>query len=150
MVVMSDLTQNILVQMGWPHAMATGLTTLATVKPGMVVTNTDEATADSSLVRPFDAGDEVPYGIAGRNPEHDIDTVYPIGSVFPIYLLGGGHVVWCFLADSQAIVKGVQLEAVATGDVKISIEANKIENVGVAYGFAADAAQDEFIQVLLT
>lgn len=147
---LSAKAQNVMVHMGWPHCIKAGMDGTGEVTPGAVVTETG-LTADTNLCQFPDGANDVPWGIAGRNPEHDIDTAYAQYDEFPVYLVGGGHVVWGRCDDSQTILKGTQLDAGAAGDgrVVVSTEANVIEAVGLAYSYVASVAAELPIMILL-
>ncbi len=149
-VAISTKGQNIMVHMGWPHAVRTGQDGTGEVVPGMTLTETG-LTANTNLCQIPDAASDVIWGIAGRNPEHDIDTAYAQYDEFPVYIRGGGHVVWGLLDNEETILKGTQLDATVAGEgtVVVSTEANVFEEVGYTYSYVVSVDQLEPIMIFL-
>ena len=73
------------------------------VKPGHIVTRTGE-TADTRNVAWPDGADDLPLGVVGCAPGHDIDTAYSTGDMMPVYVVGGGAEVWVLVKTSAGVI----------------------------------------------
>ena len=150
---MSAKTQNILINTGFPWAFKTcRCTAAAEVYPGCAVTSTGE-TGDTYNVCLPDLADDIALGIALRNPEHDIDTVYAqTTDEFEVAFIGGGHLVWGRLEDSSVGKIGTKLEptVVTDGRVVSITEANVIEQLGIQFNETATIAAEQPVMMILT
>lgn len=63
------------------------------IKPGMVVTATGETIHTRDIDIPG-AADEVPFGIVGLNPDHEINDAYADNVAVPVYKVGSQAIVW--------------------------------------------------------
>ena len=151
-VELSAKTQKILANTGHSWAFHTGRDIAATpdVKPGCTVTSTGE-TADTYNVTNPDAANDIPAGVALRNPEHDIDTIYTQYDEFEIALIGGGHLVWGRLEDGSVGKFGTKLNTLAAsfGRVDNIAEANKIEHCAIQYLETATLAAEQPVLMIL-
>ena len=149
-IAMSDKTQLVLANVGFPWAFHTGRDSVGEVYPACAVTSTGE-TADTYNVCLTDAADDIAAGVALNNPEHDVDTVYAQWDEFEVALTGGGHLVWGRLQDSSVGKFGTKLECTVASDGRVVAitEANLIEAVGIQYIETATYAGEQPVLLIL-
>ncbi|MHA2243074.1 MAG: hypothetical protein ACXACE_15850 [Candidatus Thorarchaeota archaeon] len=148
---MSAKTQNILINTGFPWAFHTCRDAIGEIKPGGACT-AGALTADTYDVEYPDLADDIPCGIALRNPEHDIDTAYTQWDEFELAFIGGGHLVWGRLQDSSVGKFGTKLEITVAGDGRVvsMTEANVIEQIGIQFNETATIAAEQPVMLILT
>ena len=151
-IEISAKSQSILANVGFPWAFHTARDIAGTpdVKPGCMVTSTGE-TADTYNVTNPDGADDIMAGVALRNPEHDIDTVYTQYDEFELALVGGGHLVWGRLEDSSVGKFGTKLNGLAAslGRVDNITEAAVIEACAIQYIETATIAAEQPVLMIL-
>ena len=149
---MSAKTQKILANTGHSWAFHTGRDIAAApdVRPGCAVTSTGETAGTYNVTCP-DAADDIFAGVAMRNPEHDIDTIYTRYDEFEIALAGGGHLVWGRLEDGSVGKFGTKLNILAgsLGRVDNITEAAIIENAAIQYLETATLAAEQPVLMIL-
>lgn len=151
-IAISAKTQQILANTGFPWAFHTARDIAATpdVAPGCMCTSTGE-TADTYNVTCPDAADDIMAGVAMRNPEHDIDTIYTRYDEFELALVGGGHLVWGRLEDGSVGKFGTKLNGLAAslGRVDNITEAALIEQCAIQYIETATYAGEQPVLMIL-
>ena len=150
-IAQSAKTQKILANVGFPWAFHTARDAIGEIKPSHICTG-GALTADTYDVELPDAADDIPAGIALRNPEHDIDTAYTQWDEFELALVGGGHLVWATLHTNSVGKFGTKLEATVAGagSVVSMTEANVIEQCGITYLETATYANLQPTLMILT
>ncbi len=116
-------------------------TAAATVFPGAAVAVGTTQLKDCKL----GTANLIFLGIAGLNPNHDIDTAYATGTAIPVYTKDCGAIVWArFLKNVSAVANMplIQSGATVTGTVSPG-EGGTDEYAGVAYRDITVAAADE-------
>jgi len=122
------------------------------VKPGHIVTRTGE-TADTRNVAWPDGADDLPTGVVGCAPGHDIDTAYSTGDMMPLYPCGEGATVWVRVKTSAGAIYHGLLAAedsgTANGLAIIGTEGT-YENIGRFAMESPDVGAERWVMVRLS
>ncbi len=139
--LISQVSQMVLANVGFPWAFHTGRDAVGEIKPGMAVTST-ALTAHTYDCQLPDGADDIASGAALRNPEHDIDKAYTILDEFEVALTGGGHLVWGHLHDQTGNKFGSKLAITVAGAGTVTDinEANAIEHFAIKFSETASTA----------
>jgi len=139
--LISQVSQSVLANVGFPWAFHTGRDAVGEIKPGMAVTSI-ALTADTYDCELPDLANDIASGVALRNPEHDIDTAYSLNDEFEVALTGGGHLVWGHLHNSTGNKFGSKLAITVAGAGTVTdiTEANVIEQFAIKFNETASVA----------
>lgn len=148
--LISQVSQTILANVGFPWAFHTGRDAIGEIVPGMAVTSI-AMTADTYNCELPDLANDIAAGVACRNPEHDIDTAYTQWDEFEVALTGGGHLVWGHLHNSVGNKFGSKLSVTVAGAGTVTdiTEANVIEQFAIKWNETASTAAVQPCQMIL-
>lgn len=139
--LISQVSQSVLANVGFPWAFHTGRDAIGEIQPGMTVTSIALG-ADTYDCELPDAADDIASGVALRNPEHDIDTAYAQWDEFEVALTGGGHLVHGLLHNSVGNKFGSKLEITVAGAGTVTdiTEAHPIEHFAIKFNETVSTA----------